>query len=50
MTDSDKIKFFQEGFKIGFSKGKTRNIVTEKYYATVLNEATEEFKKTFLKQ
>jgi hypothetical protein len=37
---------FKEGFAKGFTQGKTRNIITAKYYIEAINEATKNWKIT----
>ena len=43
------LEAFGEGFANGFSEGRTRNIITQKYYAQKYDEAVEKFKEKLTK-
>jgi hypothetical protein len=44
-TEEALLEAFEKGFSLGFEKGKTRNIITEKYYEARKDEALVGYKK-----
>ena len=43
-TEQELEEIFKDGFALGFTEGKTRNIITQKYYNEVLLQAIKKWK------